>query len=290
MPYKLDLKNYHAPASVREACDILSSEENSMPIAGGTGIYIFSNKGMMSNVDTLVNLNRLGLSQVETMKDSVSIGSMARLSSIGGGVTGLRMIDEAVQSIPKEVRNMGTVGGQVYTAFPAFDLSVCLLALDASISIADGYETKKLAMSRAYSAMFDPAISKGSIIESVDIPSGRFNRSTYQKFSYTRHGFSDVSIAVAMNVIEDRVEDISIAAGGGSLDSPPVRLHDAENKLKGLEVDQEFLDQGEDLILNNSDLSFYSDHRSSSEYRMRMAGTMFRRGVEKLTGGVAAHA
>lgn len=289
MPYKLDLKNYYAPPSVREACDILASEENSMPIAGGTGIYIFSNKGMMSNVDTLVNLGKLNLSYVEMEKEKVRIGAMTRLSDMGAGVTNINMIDEAVLSIPKEVRHMGTLGGQIFTAFPAFDLSVCLLALNGSISVTDGYKDRKIEMSRAYSAMFDPAIPEGSIIESVEAPSSYFNRTTYQKFSYTKHGFSDVSLALAVRISGDVLEDISMAVGGGSLDSEPVKLTQVEDSLKGTEVDQELIEKGLEGITNSSLLKFYSDHKSSSEYRQRMVGTMFKRGMEKLVGGVATH-
>ncbi len=289
MPFKLDLKNYYAPPSVREACDILASEENSMAMAGGTGIYIFSNKGMMSSIDTIVNLGKLDLSSVESDKGVVRVGSMTRLSELGAGVTGINMIDEAVLSIPKEVRHMGTMGGQIYTAFPAFDLSVCLLALNGSVKVTDGYKEKHIPMSKAYSAMFDPAIPKGSIIESVEVPLSNFNRTTYQKFSYTKHGFSDVSLAIAMKVAGDTLEDVSLAVGGGSLESEPVRLSQVENSLRGSEISQELLDRGFDSIIKSSEMEFYSDHKSSSEYRKRMVGIMFRRGMEKLVGGVATH-
>lgn len=289
MPFKLDLKKYHAPPSTREACDILASEENSMPIAGGTGIYIFSNKGMMSNVDTLVNLGKLNLSFVEKDGEKIRIGATTRLSDMGAGITGIQMLDEAVQSIPKEVRHMGTMGGQIFTAFPAFDLSVCLLALNGSISVTDGYRDKEIAMSNVYNAIFDPAIPRSSIIESVEAPATKFNRTTYQKFSYTKHGFSDVSLAIAMRVEGDFIEDISLAVGGGSLDSEPIKLPHVEGAMRGNEIDQELLDMGFDSILNSTGLEFYSDHKSSSDYRKRMVGTMLRRGVKKLTGGVAAH-
>lgn len=289
MPYKLNLKSYHAPETVREACSILASEENSMPIAGGTGIYIFSNKGMMSNVDTLVNLSKLNLSYIEGDSDRIRLGAMTRLSELGDGATKIQMIDDAVLSIPKEVRHMGTVGGQVFTAFPAFDLSVCLLALDGSISVTDGENTKNIPMSEAYSAMFSPELSQGSIIESVEAPLERFNRSAYMKFSYTKHGFSDVSLALALRVEQDHITDIGMAVGGGSLDSEPLGLPNIADSLRGGEMDQEFLDKGYELITGNEEIQFYSDHKATAEYRKRMVGIMFRRGMAKLTGGEAVH-
>lgn len=289
MPYKLNLKSYHTPESVKDACSILASEENSMPMAGGTGIYIFSSKGMMSNVDTLVNLSKLNLSYIESDSDRVRIGAMTRLSELGAGASKIQMIDEAILSIPKEVRHMGTVGGQVFTAFPAFDLSVCLLALDGSISATDGENTMVVPMSKAYSAMFSPELKHGTIIESVEAPMSRFNRTTYMKFSYTKHGFSDVSLALALRVEQDRITDIGMAVGGGSLDSEPIRLEGVSDVLKGGEMDQEFLDRGYELITGNGDLQFYSDHKATAEYRKKMVGIMFRRGMAKLTGGEAVH-
>lgn len=290
MPYKLDLKHYFTPESVREACSILASEENAMPLAGGTGIYIFSNKGMMSNIDTLVNLGRLDLSTVSAGEDSVRIGAMTRLSEIAGGTTGIEMIDEAVMSIPREVRNMGTVGGQVFTAFPAFDLSVCLLAMDGTVSVTDGESERKVPMPEVYSAMFSPEIARGSIIRHVEAPTGRFNRTTYMKFSYTKHGFSDVSLAIALRVENGIIEDIGLAVGGGSLDSEPLRLSRAEGALKGQEFDEEFLDKGFESITGDPDMRFYSDHKATDEYRKKLVGIMFKRGTTRLAGGESIHA
>lgn len=289
MPFKLDLKSYHEPDSVREACDLLASEENAMALAGGTGIYIFSNKGMMSNIDTLVNLKRLNLSYVERGQESLNLGAMTRLSDLEGGSTGIQMIDEAVRSIPKEVRHMGTVGGQVFTAFPAFDLSVCLLSLNGSISITDGENTDTLHMSEAYSAMFGPEIPRGKIIEAVNAPSSYFNRTTYMKFSYTKHGFSDVSLALSLRVVDDKLEDMGIAVGGGALDSEPIKLMEVEKALRGREIDDDLTERGFDLISKSARIEFYSDHKATSDYRKRLAAVMFKRALAKLTGGETVH-
>ncbi len=284
MPYKLELKSYHNPTSIKEACEILGSEENSMPIAGGTGIYIFSNKGIMSNVESVVNLEKLNLSYVKENVGSVKVGAMTKLSDVGKCITKIDMIDQAVLSIPKEVRNVGTVGGQVFTAFPAFDLSVCLLALRGSVNITDGEETNNVRMSEMYSNMFSPNIPKGSIIESVEIPVSSYNKSTYLKFSYTKHGFSDVSMALAVNVKDNYLEDIGISVGGGALDSHPIRLNEIEDELKRKHFEAELVEKGVEMILKNENIKFYTDHKSSSDYRKKLLGTLFRRGITELMG------
>ena len=285
MSYKLELKSYYNPASIKEACEILGSEENSMPIAGGTGIYIFSNKGIMSNVESFVDLEKLNLSYVKENEGSFKVGAMTKLSDIGKGITKINMIDQAILSIPREVRNVGTVGGQVFTAFPAFDLSVCLLALKGSVNITDGEETANVRISEIYSNMFNPNIEKGSIIESVEIPVSSYNRSTYLKFGYTKHGFSDVSMALVVKFKDNCLEDIGISIGGGALDSPPIRLQEVEDGLKRKHFEAELVEKGVELILKNENIKFYSDHKSSSDYRKKLLGTLFRRGITGLAEG-----
>ena len=108
MPLNANVKDCLKPENLEEACDFLRENEDAMPVAGGTGISIFMNKGLMSNVRSLVDLDGLGLSFSKKNNDSLEIGSMTKLADMIQFTRDLNIARTALLSIPKEIRNLGT--------------------------------------------------------------------------------------------------------------------------------------------------------------------------------------
>jgi carbon-monoxide dehydrogenase medium subunit len=118
----------YLPESVEEAEALL---EKGTLIAGGTHL--------MSHVHPtgpLVSLRRAGLSGVETTGDTVRVGATTTLTQLAREVPFLRKAVESIAS--PTIRNMATVGGNLFVPTPHGDLAVCLLALGAEIEKTDG--------------------------------------------------------------------------------------------------------------------------------------------------------
>ncbi len=270
MPLNVNVEDYLKPENLEEACDFLRENEDAMPVAGGTGISIFMNKGLMSSVRSLVDLDGLGLSFSKKNNDLLEIGSMTKLADMIPLTRDLDITRTALLSIPKEIRNLGTLGGQVFTAYPAFDMSVCLLALGATVNVFDGSSNKSIALDGLYSGMFQPNIPPGGIIRSVMIPLNKFNKTKYVKLGKTGHGFSDISFGLSADIRDGTIKKIAIAVGGGSLESEPIRLRAVEERLNGAELTKEAINAAFSLVSESKSIQFRSDERTSSDFRKHM--------------------
>jgi carbon-monoxide dehydrogenase medium subunit len=113
----------YLPGSVEEAEALLAK---GTLMAGGTHVM-----PRLTPTESIVSLRRVGLSGVETDGDTVRVGATTTLTQLGRAVPFLR---EAIHSIASPtIRNLATVGGNLFVPQPHGDLAVCLLALDAQI-------------------------------------------------------------------------------------------------------------------------------------------------------------
>ena len=100
-------------------------------IAGGTHVM-----PRIGHTAELVSLRRVGLRGITQADGVVTIGAATTLAQVGREVEFLR---DAIESIASPtIRNMATVGGNLFVPQPHGDLAVCLLALDAKVTIVDG--------------------------------------------------------------------------------------------------------------------------------------------------------
>src|SRR6185369_7957850 len=92
-----------------------------------------------TGVTSLVSLRRAGLAGVELVGDAtVRVGAATTLTQLGE-VPALAFLRPALDAIASPtIRNLATVGGNLFVPQPYGDLAVCLLALDATAELADG--------------------------------------------------------------------------------------------------------------------------------------------------------
>ncbi|MBE2314369.1 FAD binding domain-containing protein [Solirubrobacter sp. CPCC 204708] len=113
----------HVPTSIDEVLGLMGQ---GTIVAGCTGIFPH-----LAPTESIISLRKAGLSGVETEGDTVRVGATTTLTQLAREVPFLR---EAIASIASPtIRNMATVGGNLFAPQPHGDLAVCLLALDAEI-------------------------------------------------------------------------------------------------------------------------------------------------------------
>ena len=113
----------HVPTSVDEVLGLLGE---GVLVAGCTGIYPH-----LGPTESIISLRKAGLGGVSVDGDRVTVGATATLTELAREVPFLR---ESIASIASPtIRNMATVGGNLFAPQPHGDLAVCLLALDAQI-------------------------------------------------------------------------------------------------------------------------------------------------------------
>jgi carbon-monoxide dehydrogenase medium subunit len=117
----------HVPESVDEAVGLLGA---GTVIAGGTHVI-----PRAAPTESLVSLRRAGLAGIERTGDTLRIGAATTLAQIGREVEFLHAAIESIAS--PSIRNLATIGGNLFVPQPHGDLAVCLLALDARVEIID---------------------------------------------------------------------------------------------------------------------------------------------------------
>jgi CO/xanthine dehydrogenase FAD-binding subunit len=118
----------HIPESVEEAVGLLGA---GTLIAGGTHVM-----PRLAPSESLVSLRRTGLAGISQSGGRVTVGAATTLAQLGREV---EFLHDAVESIASpSIRNLATVGGNLFVPQPHGDLAVCLLALDAQAELAGG--------------------------------------------------------------------------------------------------------------------------------------------------------
>jgi CO/xanthine dehydrogenase FAD-binding subunit len=117
----------HVPESVEEAVGLLDA---GVLLAGGTSVIPH-----IGPTTSLVSLRHAGLAGITVQDRTVRIGAATTLARIGREV---EFLHDAIESIASPtIRNLATIGGNLFARQPHGDLAACLLALDARVSIID---------------------------------------------------------------------------------------------------------------------------------------------------------
>ena len=127
------IKSYSRPDTINEVLDLLQRPSNTL-LAGGTQLIA----NLTEPVD-VIDLQAVGLNQIEVNTDTITIGAMARLQAVveHDGVPEL-VRQMALREGPNTFRHMGTMGGVVATADPESELYAALLVHEAVVTVRSG--------------------------------------------------------------------------------------------------------------------------------------------------------
>lgn len=248
-------------------------------IAGGTGIYELANRGLLSEVETLVDVTGLDLAYVRRDEDSIRIGAattmcelleseVLKTNACGAIVDALRAIQ------PVQVKNVATIGGAICTALPFFDLPTALIATDAAVSIAPSNRVEKLY--DFIHSYFTIDLAAQEFVKEIMIPLDYAPRSSaFQKFALTSDDWAIINCAVSLSLdVGGRIKKPLVVFGGG-VGGKPTRVTQVENSLEGVKA------RGEDLNVVfgrvSAELETTTDVRSSAEYRQEIAKVLGKR-------------
>jgi len=274
---------YLKPRTEKELAEILGSQQTKARIiGGGTGIYELSGRGLLSEVDTLVDISGLGWAYVRGRGSSIRIGSATTMTDLllsdalktracGAVVDALRAIQ------PLQVKNVATVGGAICMGLPFFDLPTALIAVDAVVHVGPTDRLVKLHdFLRGY---FSIDLAPHEFVRKVEVPLGTDSRSSaFQKFALTSDDWATINCGVSLALGRGRrIKDSRLVFGGG-VGERPVRASLTEKALEGVAA------RGGDVkaILKKQlplELETTADSRASSEYRLELAKVLGRRTI-----------
>jgi len=219
------------PATWSEALAMKAAHPEATPIAGGTDVMVALNldHGRPESIIDLTRIRELG-----------EWGSDDGWLRIGAGVTYTKLIDELGDRLPglamasrtvgsPQIRNRGTVGGNLGTASPAGDAHPPLLAADAQVELASATGTRRMPVREFFTGPKQTTMRKDELIAAflVEPAAGP------QQFSKvgTRNAMviAVCSFALALDPARRRV-----GTGIGSAGPTPLRATEAERFLEGV--------------------------------------------------------
>jgi carbon-monoxide dehydrogenase medium subunit len=243
---------YHAPRSLDETVGLLEKYgEEAQILAGGTDL-IPHMKQRKAEPKHVVNIKRIpGLACIEETPEGFKIGALTKLRAVELSPLireRLLMLSEAAESIGSiQIRNMGTVGGNICNASPSADMSTPLLALDATVHIYGRDGAKTCSIDEFFQGRGDVNLGKGEFITGFTVPYPLVGAgAAFEKLGWTTFDIATVNVAAVVTLKGGKVDHCSIALGACS--PAPVRGVLAEAALVSREPSVEALEEALEFI------------------------------------------
>jgi CO/xanthine dehydrogenase FAD-binding subunit len=258
----------HHPTTLDEA--LAAVAEGATPLAGGTDLMVEVNFGH-AHPDHIVALRR-----VEELAEWEG-------SRIGAGVTWRRLEEEGPIALAQaartvgspQIRNAGTIGGNLGTASPAGDGHPFLIAVDAEIELGSLRGRRLVPWSDFFVGVKQTSREADELITAVHLPEHLPERQAFGKVG-TRAAM--VIATVCCVVTRDETGRTTVALG--SVAPTPMRAWRAEEMISA-EPNPSEAAMEEFQRLVSEEVRPITDHRSTAEYRRHAAGVLARRLLQR---------
>jgi len=272
------VREYLVPRSLPEAIALLERHGSELLVmAGGTVAMPLINEGI-SLPDRVLSLRRAGLDRIERDGEVLRIGAAATLTQLVVQDV-VPLLGEAARNTASwPVRNMGTVGGNLFTPPPGGDVAVALLALDASVRVAGPRGERVLPLAAFYTGFMTNALAVDELLVEVLVPVAARETAFIKLGRKHANTPAVVTVAVAIGRRDGRVEAARIALG--AVGPHPIRAESAEAALAGSSLEPEAIERAADAARRDS--RPFTDGIATEWYRRRMTGVVVRRALDQL--------
>ena len=270
---------YARPASVEDAIRLLGEHPNARALAGGQTLVNVM-KARAAAPDVLVDLNRLDdLRAVGVTPDGgLELGAMATYAELmrSPEVHSTRPIvaDVASQIADVQVRNRGTIGGNVCSADPTNHFLPLMVVLNATMTIAGVDGERRVPAEDFFLGVYFTAAGPGELLTRITIPPARGG----DGFASVPIGADGTCIVNAAATLEDGAARIAI----GCVSATPVRATAVEAALAGGDLSDERIREAARGL--GATLDPPSDVHASADYRRHLAEICAVRAVRQAAG------
>ena len=271
------------PTTVDEAVDAMAATPEAQYLAGGTDFCVEVSFGLR-RPPAVVCLRRVAeLRRAEVTPTEVVIGAGTTYADMGTGALAdaLPALAAAARTVGSpQIRNAGTIGGNVATASPAGDTLPLLRALDARVRVRGPGTEREMGIDELVTGVKRTALEPQELVVNVRVP--RLDGPQQFLKVGTRNA---MVIAIASVAVVVDVESREVRVGLGSVAPVPLRARDAEAHAREA-IDWDALSVGEAGAARFGELvasacAPITDHRSTAEYRRHAVQVIARRALER---------
>ncbi len=277
----------YLPDTTEEVLSLLAAHPNAMLLAGGTDVMVGINHqhGLRqeTSIIALRNVSELSRYTIDDTASTISLGASVTWTALEEApfVERVRCLAEAARTVgSRQIRNAGTIGGNIATASPAGDGVCALVALDAQLMLSSATGSRQIALTDFVTGPKRTSRADNEVITSVEVPIVK----GWQ--SYAKIGVRNamvISIAGVAVVLNTEHRSVSIALG--SVGPVIIRATEAETALaqqidwERCSISADDLDDGARLAATAA--SPITDHRSTAAYRKHAVQVLTKRLVQR---------
>ncbi len=258
-------------STLPETLRVLRERPDAVVVAGSTDWGVEVNI-RSRRADCVVAVDRLAeLRELRVESDRIEIGAALTLTEIERRLDGdVPLLAELFpQFASRLIRNGATLGGNLGTGSPIGDSPPALLALEASVVLADVDGEREVPLADYFTGYRQSVRRSGELIRAVRIPLPLSPVVAFHKIAKRRFDdISSVAVAFALDIEDGVVRKARIGLGGVA--ATPVRALAAETALEGKPWAVKTVEAAAQVLRSQG--TPMSDHRASAEYRSAMLG------------------
>ena len=275
---------YLKPGTLQEALSMLSNHKDDFKIiCGGQSLLIVMRQGLLVT-DYLIDIKGLNELSYTTYddKEGLKIGATTTHRAIEKSELIKRRYPVLVELEKKlasiQVRNWGTIGGNLAHGDSSGDLAPALIALDAKIKLASSKGSRIVLLEKFYTGLFETALEKDELVVEVQIPPLRHGTAAaYKKFNLIENDQAIVGVAAAVTVDQGGAcKEARVVLSNAGV--TPIRAKSAEKVLIGKRLSDGLLAEAAEAAATDADP--VSDIHASEEFRRHLIKVLTSRMVK----------
>jgi xanthine dehydrogenase FAD-binding subunit len=286
------ITEYKKAVTIDEALDLLAEDPKLRPLAGGTDILIKLHKGK-PGYDRLLDIHDVGeLAGIHETNDGdikIGPGSVFREVIEAAPIqTHLPILATALATIGgPQVRNMGTIGGNLVNGVPSADSAPSLLALNAVLTLRGMSAERQLPVADFFKAPGKVDLAPGELLTAITIPAEEYKGRHGHYIKYAMRDAMDIATigcAAVVKIENDSLSDLRLAFGVAA--PVPIRCPAAEAAGRGQPLDDALLDRVTAAL--SQDVRPRDSWRAAKDFRLHLIGELARRTIRRavdLAGG-----
>ncbi len=283
VPALSDQKFFASPTSINLLLQLLAEHPDARLVAGATDLALETTQQLHFLPKLIYTGNVQELRQIEISEQQITLGAAVTYSEAEAVlIDHFPAINGLLHRLGSlQVRNQGTIGGNIANASPIGDMPPVLLALNATLTLRSVEGVRELPIDQFFVDYRQTALAPGECIESITLPklsTDSFLR-IYKLSKRLDDDISAVCFAIHLNVHNGLIQSARLGLGG--MAATPARAHHAEKSLIGKPITPEGIYEAQQALA--LDFTPLSDVRASANYRLLSAKNLLMRAVLEYT-------
>ena len=269
--------DYFAPTTIAEAAELLEKHGENAKLLGGGHSLVPLMKLRLAQPQVVIDLGKIDeMAYIREQDGGLAIGAMTKYAQLESSDLVKRrapaLAEAAGMVADPQVRNMGTLGGNLAHADPASDLPAVALALGAQLVTSSTGEHRTISADDFFVDLLTTSLRPNEILSEVVIPALAPRTGTaYEKFGNKASHYAVVGVAATVTLGSDGVcQDARVGITGAG--PKAVRATETEGMLKGNKLDDATIKSAAQR--SGAGIDFNEDVHASSEYRAHLT-TLF---------------